>query len=63
MEGRVEGVVGQFHSGRVGLAEHRRFADMYNIVYMTFKAIHMLIAEVEQSSNGPPEYNRRRHDL
>jgi len=30
---------------------------------MTFKAIHMLIAEVEQSSNGPPEYNRRRHDF
>ena len=25
--------------------EHRRFADMYNIVYMTFKAIHMLIAK------------------
>ena len=43
-----------------------RFADTYNIVYMTFKAkkaIHMLIAEVEQSSNGPPEYNRRRHDF
>ena len=40
-----------------------RFADTYNIVYMTFKAIHMLIAEIEQSSNGPPEYNRRRHDF
>ena len=40
-----------------------RFADTYNIVYMTFKAIHMLIAEVEKSSNGPPEYNRRRHDF
>ena len=52
-----------FWSWDVSPTHFGRFADTYNIVYMTFKAIHMLIAEVEQSSNGPPEYNRRRHDF
>ena len=63
-----EAAEGERRGGPAGAQTFRRqplgrFADTYNIVYMTFKAIHMLIAEVEQSSNGPPEYNRRRHDF